>query len=664
MAQPAAFAQYDSPQVSGEVAPSHRDSACANMSKIREALLLRPGKYLTRIKPTQKAHSRLGRNKTNPMLRRLASPSTLLARHAYAHIRLTPPLARRASTLPPTIRQLLSAAEAEAREGADRTSAGKGAGTSAGSAGAVEGVNGEEGREVEVTGWVRSVRRQKRVAFAVLSDGSTRAGLQAVFGDPAGARALTNGASVRVRGRLVASPGAGQARELRVSACEVVGACDPEVGVPFFFPLPLLSPFPTSPPPPLPFLPLHPLLASRSSLPFPSSPFFPSPVRLLFIEVGAILIEFGQTYPLQKQALPVDYTREHAHLRARTDEGGRVLRVRAAAARAVHAFFEGEGFVYAHTPVLTANDCEGAGEAFRIAGVSPSSPSPVTSATAATPTSAATMPTPATPTPATEFFGRPAYLSVSSQLHLEALASGLARVYTLAPAFRAERSQTARHLAEFWMLEAEWAFAGSVGGLCDVVEGAVKAVAADAGVQGEVDAARLAGLVGGGRWARMSYTDAVAVLEKAAAAGTEFAFAPAWGRALQSEHERWLAEALVGGPVFVTDYPAGLKPFYMRANGDGGDAGTVACFDLLVPRVGELVGGSLREERVGRLERALDAHGLGREAYGWYVDLRRYGGAPHGGFGLGFERLVAWLTGIDNVRECIPVPRWAGRMLL
>ncbi|KAF7973676.1 hypothetical protein HWV62_14662 [Athelia sp. TMB] len=545
----------------------------------------------------------------NPMLRRLASPSTLrtrfLARHAYAHSRLAPPLARRASTLPPTIRQLLSAAEAEG------TGTGEGAGASAGSAGAVEDGEGEvdgsgEGREVEVTGWVRSVRRQKRVAFAVLSDGSTRAGLQAVFGDPAGARALTNGASVRVRGRLVASPGAGQARELRVEACEVVGACDPE------------------------------------------------------------------TYPLQKQALPVDYTREYAHLRARTDEGGRVLRVRAAAARAVHAFFEGEGFVYAHTPVLTANDCEGAGEAFRIAGVPPSSSptaltpaSPTHDPAASTPTAPTPTPTAPTPASATEFFGRPAYLSVSSQLHLEALASGVARVYTLAPAFRAERSQTARHLAEFWMLEAEWAFARDVGGLCDVVEGAVRAVAGDAGVQGEVDAARLAGLVGGGRWERMSYTEAVRALEGAAAGGVRFAFAPAWGKALQSEHERWLAEALVGGPVFVTDYPAGLKPFYMRANdGGGGRQGTVACFDLLVPRVGELVGGSLREERVGRLERALDAHGLSKEEYGWYVDLRRYGGAPHGGFGLGFERLVAWLTGIDNVRECIPVPRWAGRMLL
>lgn len=283
---------------------------------------------------------------------------------------------------------------------------------------------------------------------------------------------------------------------------------------------------------------------------------------------------------------------------------------------------------------MTSNDCEGAGEAFRIAPVPDSSNKPE------------------------EFFSRPSFLTVSSQLHLEALASAISRVYTISPCFRAERSQTNRHLAEFWMLEAEWAFTQSVDDLCAVVEGAVKEVIRSAGA----DAAAREDLMAVAEkpWKRMTYTEAIAELEKVSDT-VSFAFTPAWGKALQSEHERWLADTLVGGPVFVTDYPATLKPFYMRLNDDGK---TVACFDLLIPRVGELVGGSLREERLGHLEKALDAHSLSREEYGWYLDLRKFGGAPHGGFGMGFERLIGWLTGIENVRECIPMPRWAGRMLL
>jgi asparaginyl-tRNA synthetase len=293
---------------------------------------------------------------------------------------------------------------------------------------------------------------------------------------------------------------------------------------------------------------------------------------------------------------------------------------------------------------MTGNDCEGAGEAFRI------SPVPERSGTSTE-----------------EFFDRPAYLTVSSQLHLEALAHSLTRVYTISPCFRAERSQTNRHLSEFWMLEAEWGFTQGVPEVCGVVEGSIKAVLGD-----HLGSKDLQLLWKGGdekrqatvqdalsrNWARMTYTDAVNELVSSRA---KFRFEPKWGRALQSEHERWLADEVVKGPVFVTDYPGTLKPFYMRANED---SETVACFDLLVPHLGELVGGSLREERAPLLEHALETHGLDKNDYQWYTDLRTFGGAPHGGFGLGVERLISWMTGVENVRECVPIPRWAGRLLL
>lgn len=309
-----------------------------------------------------------------------------------------------------------------------------------------------------------------------------------------------------------------------------------------------------------------------------------------------------------------------------------------------------QGFCYTHPPILTSNDCEGAGEAFRIA------------------------PTPHVFRPdgpcEDEYFSRPSYLTVSSQLHLEALSSSISRVYTLSPCFRAERSQTNRHLAEFWMLEAEWAFTRDIDDVCRVVEGAIKKVLQDGSPETPIlwkdssdvrrkafeDAARPAHA-----WTRITYGDAIQELSKHQASSQEFQFTPGLGKALQSEHERWLAEKLIGGPVFVTNYTATLKPFYMRLNEDGH---TVACFDLLIPYIGELVGGSLREERLGVLERSLGTHGLNKEEYGWYLDLRKYGGAPHGGFGMGFERLISWLSGIENLRECIAMPRWAGRMLL
>ena len=312
---------------------------------------------------------------------------------------------------------------------------------------------------------------------------------------------------------------------------------------------------------------------------------------------------------------------------------------------------QSQGFCYVHTPIIASSDCEGAGEIFRIA------PPPSDSE-------------PTGEGESTEFFGRPAYLTVSSQLHEEALAAALSRVYTISPCFRAERSQTNRHLSEFWMLEAEWMFTKSVNDVCAVVEAAVKSVLEKTKHHTEVFAKdgngtqlfeQMHAAASPEPWARLSYTDAVKELDKFHASTGRFQFAPQWGTPLKSEHERFLAEEVAKGPVFVTDYPTALKPFYMRANAD---AQTVACFDLLVPHLGELAGGSLREEREDLLVKSLEEQKLDRAQYEWYVELRRYGGAPHGGFGLGFERLISWVSGIENVRECIAMPRWAGRMLL
>ncbi|KAG2143075.1 hypothetical protein DEU56DRAFT_793379 [Suillus clintonianus] len=464
------------------------------------------------------------------------------------------------STLPPTIRQLLSSLQGTGQEA-----------------------------KVQLSGWIKSVRRQKNVTFVVINDGSCASGLQAVLKPDVTPHNLTNGASVRICGNLVQSLGRGQSYELQVDAVDVLGECNPEA------------------------------------------------------------------YPIQKQALPVEFLRDNAHLRARTDINAAMLRLRASALRTLHTYFEAQDFHYVHTPILTSNDCEGGGETFRV--------SPASSAI-----SPGQLPDPSAQA---EFFSQPAYLTVSSQLHLEALAASLSRVYTLSPCFRAERSQTNRHLAEFWMLEAEWAFIHHVGDVCHVVEESLKNILVQCQSENPLfwkdgDEAKLKSLEDASRpglsWTRMTYTDAVKELEKYhASSRVGFEFEPAWGRALQSEHERWLSERLVGGPVFVTDYPTSLKPFYMRANDDGQ---TVACFDLLVPFIGELVGGSLREERSSHLVEAIQRHGLNEEEYRWYVDLRKYGSAPHGGYGLGFERLISWMSGIENVRECIAMPRWAKRMLL
>jgi asparaginyl-tRNA synthetase len=340
--------------------------------------------------------------------------------------------------------------------------------------------------------------------------------------------------------------------------------------------------------------------------------------------------------------------------------------------------------VQVHPPIITSSDCEGAGEVFSIAPDPPS-----------------TLPKDdqgQLQQREESFFGSPKYLTVSGQLHLEALAQAVGKVWTLSPTFRAEKSDTARHLSEFYMLEAELAFVEELGGVMDVVEGMLRAVASqlqeshvgaellearardhaedDTAVSHQVLAQRWRGLVDG-PWPRITYNDAVQHLTDAVSQGeAHFEFAPGHKEGLQTEHERFLAESLGrGGPIFVTDYPRQMKPFYMApSSGEPANAhatATVACFDLLVPELCELVGGSMREHRLAELQQSMDDHGLkstsspdAHAAEGslqWYLDLRRYGSVPHGGFGLGFDRLLCYLSGVANIRDVVSFPRWHKR---
>ncbi|GAA5912289.1 hypothetical protein JCM8208_001324 [Rhodotorula glutinis] len=467
-----------------------------------------------------------------------------------------------------------------------------------------------------LSGWVRSVRRQKNVSFAVLSDGTQVGGVQVVL--PKGLdEGLTVGSSASLRGAWVDSRGQGQAKEFKVDEVSWVGESDAE------------------------------------------------------------------TYPMPntKQGIPLPVMRRNAHLRPRKDGPAAMLRVRSEMNWALSDHFRREGFVRVEMPIITSSDCEGAGEVFRVVEGAPELPAPAS--TAPPPASTTNSPKPAPPPAPSR------YLTVSTQLHLEAITSSLPRAYTFAPCFRAEKSDTSRHLQEFWMLEAEAAFLDAdvptaLDQVMHIAESTVRAIAAHVralpdvekhfAVQSPALEAQYDALLAPQAYPRLSYAHAVELLQKHEAAHPgAFAFAPVWGAGLQTEHERWLAEEHVRGPLFVTDYPSQLKPFYMLANdapssvGDGGGgeavgAGrqTTACFDLLVPGLGELAGGSLREHRRERLVAAMEAHGLDHDgAYGWYVDLRRYGTTRHGGFGLGWERLVGLLTGEGNVRECTAFPRAA-----
>jgi asparaginyl-tRNA synthetase len=475
------------------------------------------------------------------------------------------------------------------------------------------------GQRVTIKGWVRTVRKQKTLAFLNVNDGSNVAGIQVVVNldelvdeqSRHDVNALTTGAAVSIVGTLVESPKQGQNVELQASRVELVGPCP------------------------------------------------------------------SDTYPLAKKRHSLEYLRSIAHLRPRTNTIAAVARVRSQLAYAIHQFFQQQGFVYVHTPLITASDCEGAGEMFRVTTLDLNDVDKLPRAKmddnnkdnkdgALAPSVDYKK----------DFFGKPAYLTVSGQLGGETHACALGDIYTFGPTFRAENSQTTRHLAEFHMVEPELAFC-DLDGAMDNAEQLVKSV-----VQHVLDncqedlqffqkffdpnlVQRLQDLVQE-PFVRIPYRDAIAYLQeeiKKDPAKWQFPTVE-FGTDLATEHERWLAETKFNTAVFVYNYPKQIKAFYMRDNDPETDASegkkTVAAMDLLVPGVGELIGGSQREDRLDVLLKKLEEQGLDSEDYWWYLDLRRFGSVPHAGYGLGFERLVTYVTGIDNIREAIAFPRYPG----
>jgi asparaginyl-tRNA synthetase len=355
------------------------------------------------------------------------------------------------------------------------------------------------------------------------------------------------------------------------------------------------------------------------------------------------------SYPLQKKGHTPEFLREIAHLRPRSNLFGCVFRVRSRLAFAIHKFFQDRGFVYIHTPIITGSDCEGAGELFRVTTIDCKNPPRTQGGEIDF---------------ARDFFARQSYLTVSGQLEAEAFALALSNVYTFGPTFRAENSNTSRHASEFWMIEPEMAFC-DLNGNIDLAEEIVKHLILDVRKHCPeemelfakfVDKELLARLdfVIDRPFQRIPYTDAVDLLKKS---GEKFEFPLDYGLNLQSEHERWLTEKHFKCPVTVFNYPKEIKPFYMRLNDDGK---TVTAMDLLVPGIGEIVGGSQREERLEVLEQNMRRHGMDLGDYKWYLDLRRYGTAPHSGFGLGFERMLMFITGVSNIRDVIPFARTPG----
>jgi asparaginyl-tRNA synthetase len=360
-------------------------------------------------------------------------------------------------------------------------------------------------------------------------------------------------------------------------------------------------------------------------------------------------VEDPDTYPIQPKPHTVEFLREVAHLRPRTNLMSAVTRVRHTIAQSIHRFFDENGFFWVNTPIITSSDAEGAGELFRVSTLD-----------------LANLPrTPGGKVDfSQDFFGREAFLTVSGQLNVETYCMALSKVYTFGPTFRAENSNTSRHLAEFWMIEPEIAFA-DLGDDASLAEALLKHIfrtvleeRADdmAFFEERVEKgviAKLRGIVDS-EFVRMNYSDAIRVLSEAK---QKFEFPVSWGMDMQSEHERYLSETYAKKPVIVMNYPKEIKAFYMRLNDDDK---TVAAMDVLAPGIGEIIGGSQREERLAVLDARMEAQGLDREHYGWYRDLRRYGTVPHAGFGLGFERTVAYVTGLSNVRDVIPFPRTPG----
>ncbi len=357
-------------------------------------------------------------------------------------------------------------------------------------------------------------------------------------------------------------------------------------------------------------------------------------------------VEDPDTYPVSPKQHTFEFLREVAHLRPRTNTFGAVARVRHTLSMAIHRFFHENGFFWIHTPIITANDAEGAGAMFRVSTLD-----------------AANLPRTGEGKIdfAQDFFGRQASLTVSGQLNVETYAMALSKVYTFGPTFRAERSFTPRHLAEFWMIEPEIAFA-DLAADADLAERFLKYIFRAVLEERPDDMKFFADRIDrdcitrvekfiDSSFERITYTDAIAALEKS---GRKFEFPVKWGMDMQSEHERWLTEEHIGRPVVVMNYPKAIKPFYMRLNDD---EKTVAAMDVLAPGIGEIIGGSQREERLDVLDRRLDEMRLDKQAYWWYRDLRKYGTVPHAGFGLGFERTIMYATGMQNVRDVIPFPR-------
>ena len=446
------------------------------------------------------------------------------------------------------------------------------------------------GQSVTVAGWVKSVRDMKNFGFVTLNDGSCFKDLQVVMNR----EALDNYDEIAHQ---------------NVSAALI---CTGELKL---------------------------------------TPDAPQPFELTAtsIEVEGVS---APDYPLQKKRTTVEFLRTQQHLRPRTNLFRAVFRVRSVAAAAIHRFFQDRGFVYVNTPILTASDCEGAGEMFHVTTIDPANP-PLDDTGNVDYTK--------------DFFGQPVSLTVSGQLNAENFAMAFGDIYTFGPTFRAENSNTTRHAAEFWMIEPEIAFA-DLNDDMDLAEDMLKFVIRDvmdrcpdelAMLNKFVDKGLIDRLthVAGSDFARVTYTEAIEILEKAVAGGHKFEYPVSWGIDLQTEHERFLTEEHFKRPTFVTDYPAEIKAFYMRLNDDGK---TVAAADCLVPGIGEIVGGSQREERLDVLERRIAELGMDASQYKHYLDLRRYGSCKHAGFGLGFERLVMYLTGVGNIRDVLPHPRTVG----
>ena len=462
-----------------------------------------------------------------------------------------------------------------------------------------------DGRLINIRGWVRTRREMKNLIFVEVNDGSCFRSIQCTF-DTAGSldtatvgalAELSTGAAVEISGALVSSPASGQEVEAAASSLVIVGQAPAE---------------------------------NTADAP---------------------------AYPLQKKRHSLEFLREIAHLRARTNTFGAVARVRNRLAFAVHEFFQSRSFQYVHTPIITASDAEGAGVMFQVTTLD----------------LAALAKEGKVPDYTGDFFGKRAFLTVSGQLEAETYALALSRVYTFGPTFRAENSNTTRHLAEFWMIEPEAAFACLEDNMAlaeDFLKSLFTTVLKDCREDLEFfDAHVEKGIIGtlesvvSSAFTHMTYTEAVKELEKAAAPsamgpGVMFEFKPYWGCDLQSEHEKFLTEQVVKGPVILTDYPKDIKAFYMKMNSDGK---TVRAMDVLVPRLGEIIGGSQREENHDALRERMTSMGMKTEDYSWYLDLRRYGSAPHSGFGLGFERLIQYVTGMANIRDVIPYPRAVGQ---